>query len=105
MIESTVPVKRFDSKSAFSAFKPCDVSFVLWPSRSPFILQKMITSDDGNLQSFDFNFETFRPGILKLDSINRRQDINTARGQPDLKYGSWSFEIIECQASQRRSKV
>lgn len=45
------------------------------------------------MEAINWSDEPIRPGGIELNTIDRRQDINPGRLDPDLEYQFWRTEI------------
>lgn len=80
-----LPLAHRGLKSAERGLQPLHVHEILGTARCPLVLQQVVQADEGDLHVPDAREDALRLGIVELNAVDGRQDVDAMRLDSDLR--------------------
>jgi len=84
------------------AFQPCYVGKVLRPADGFLVPDQVLPSNDGELETLYLGLRAIPPGIVEIDAINGRENVDPPRRDADLQDGFGAPEALFAYGGRRR---
>jgi len=86
-------------------FQPGDIRQVLRTARRPLVFEQVRAADDGKLLTFNLDLLSLGPRLVKGHAVDRSQDVDAPRCNPDLEHRVGAVEIFGREAPQRNAEL
>lgn len=93
--------RRCCTKALLILYEPIDIRLILRAPQCPFVLNEVLPPKNWNHQSFELNLHPLRPGLLEVNTRNRRQDVDPSRGNANLENRVRGLEVLGLHIRKR----